>query len=132
MKRVTIMMLTMAIAAFLAMPAGARTNQNNMVPDSYELLDARISHAWQAGLLTRAELDRVRGLQAEADRMIRAARRDHRMTTREVNRVRNAALDAVNTFNRYQNNGQVRYVASVKPTPKHKGPQKAKVRVVLR
>ena len=105
--KTTILTAAATTAILMLLPAGALASP---IPVEFERLDADISHAWDAGKLTRAELDEVRNLQNSADRVIADARRDGVITPGENERIRNATNRAVLTFRNYERNRAVRSV----------------------
>ena len=118
----TILTLAAALGLGLLTTIGASAS---VVPAAFSSLDGNINHAWDRGQLTRGELDEVRALQNLADRVIRDAQRDGRVTPAETRRITDATDAAVVTFRRYRDNGNFRSVAvrpvvrTVHPAPRH-------------
>ncbi len=106
------LMTTLTLGALLALPAGAMASP--LVSSAYQNLDASISSAWAAGLLTAGEKADVRALQSETDNLIRHARRDGRVTRAEEDRIRNHASTTVSTFRRYRDNRSTRFAIHVR------------------
>ncbi|MDP7111124.1 MAG: hypothetical protein QGH45_04130 [Myxococcota bacterium] len=119
MTRTTMPMMTLALALglTLALPAGATAR--SLVSGSYDNLDASISRAWTAGQLTAGEKADLRAMQADTDRLTRAAKRDGRVSRSEEDRIRSQANATVSTFRRYRDNNALRFVAAPRVHHKH-------------
>jgi hypothetical protein len=119
----TMLTLIAALSLGLLTTVGASAS---MIPAAFSNLDGNVNHAWDRGQLTRGELDEVRALQNLADRVIRDAQRDGRVTPAETRRITDATDAAVLTFRRYRDNNNFRSAAVrpvvrtvVRPAPKH-------------
>ena len=104
MKRITVMVLTLAFAGLSAVAASAHPNSSNL--DPREVWQQQRIHAGQRnGQLTRREMKRLRAAQRHIQRMEIRGRADGRLDPRERACIQKA-LDRQNTrIRRMRQNG---------------------------
>lgn len=118
MRRTILMSMTLALGLALVLPGLAFAR--GVVSNNYENLDWKIDRAYDDGWLTRWELDELRAMQVQADRVIDRAFRDGRVTGREQVKIDVETDAVVVTFRLYRDNQSMRYarpVVIVTPVP---------------